>query len=91
MTTTATDKSIVWNKNDNKKIQVEVSKAVAVSPIYACLSKKVRTRDTLEELIVALKTVKEQKNPLQKINVRDEGLGGTFLHYLTDTATAEDE
>lgn len=91
MTSAAVAKSIVWNKNDNKKNEVEVSKGVASSPIYACLSKKVRTRETLEELLVALKTVAEQKNPEQKLNIRDEGLEGTYLHYLTETAQAVDE
>ena len=62
----------IWDKR-SKKVVKEVSKDVAASPIYIALSKKERTRETLEELLTALKTTKkESKNQEEKLNIRDE-------------------
>jgi hypothetical protein len=60
---------------------------VTNSKIYQILSRKERTTQTLLELNKAL----ESEVNLSFLNVTDPALDGSFLHYVTSTAQANDE
>lgn len=57
------------------------------SKIYQILSKKERTTQTLLDLNKAL----ESDVNLSYLNVTDPALDGTFLHYVVNTAQANEE
>jgi len=65
----------------------KVNKKISTNKIFLVLNKKDRKLETLQELLSVLK----EPSNLIDINIRDDAINGSFLHFLTLTAQPNEQ